>query len=170
MSVPHGAPVQLPPAALQALRDTALTAPGGEQRLRDAGFAAGSALYEALDARTRAETGAGIAQIPLDAFVPRTSVFLMESGWGAIALAGGADVGVVAVEAAPWTEAELAAPAVAPACHLSTGLLAGFFGRLASAPLAVLETECRAAGAARCRFLIGSPTAMRRQWELARGR
>ena len=43
-----------------------------------------------------------------------------------------------------------------PSCHVGTGLLAGFFGRVADAPLSVLEVECRSAGANRCRFLIGS--------------
>jgi hypothetical protein len=35
-------------------------------------------------------------------------------------------------------------------------MLAGFFGSMADAPLAVLEVECRAAGGDRCRFLLGS--------------
>ena len=39
---------------------------------------------------------------------------------------------------------------------LHVGLFAGFFGRLANAPIAVLEVQCRSADDARCRFLLGS--------------
>ena len=44
-----------------------------------------------------------------------------------------------------------------PGCHLSTGMFADFFGRIADAQIAVLEVECRSMGDARCRFLAGSP-------------
>ena len=33
-----------------------------------------------------------------------------------------------------------------PACHLTTGMFADLFGRVAGAPVAVLEVECRSAG------------------------
>ena len=36
------------------------------------------------------------------------------------------------------------------------GLLADFFERVADAPLACYEVECRSNGASRCRFLLGS--------------
>jgi hypothetical protein len=39
-------------------------------------------------------------------------------------------------------------------------MFADLFGRLAGAPVAVLEVECRSAGQDRCRFLIGSPEVM----------
>jgi hypothetical protein len=39
-------------------------------------------------------------------------------------------------------------------------MFADFFGRIADHPLAVLEVECRSAGAPRCRFLIGNAEVM----------
>jgi hypothetical protein len=39
-------------------------------------------------------------------------------------------------------------------------MFADFFGRIADAPLAVLEVECRSAGAKRCRFLVGNADVM----------
>ena len=47
-----------------------------------------------------------------------------------------------------------------PSCHLTTGMFADLFGRVAGAPVAVLEVECRSTGAPRCRFLVGSPAVM----------
>jgi hypothetical protein len=45
--------VTLPVGALAALRGAVLAAPDGQLRLRDAGFAAGGALYEAFAERAR---------------------------------------------------------------------------------------------------------------------
>ncbi|MEO7096202.1 MAG: V4R domain-containing protein, partial [Polyangiales bacterium] len=45
-------------------------------------------------------------------------------------------------------------------CHFSSGMFSDFFGRLSDAPLAVMEVECRSAGAERCRFLLGSAEVM----------
>jgi hypothetical protein len=39
-------------------------------------------------------------------------------------------------------------------------MFADFFGRVADAPLAVMEVECRSAGGERCRFLLGSTDVM----------
>jgi hypothetical protein len=39
-------------------------------------------------------------------------------------------------------------------------MFADFFGRIADAPLAVLEVECRSMGAHRCRFLVGNAEVM----------
>jgi hypothetical protein len=42
---------------------------------------------------------------------------------------------------------------------------------VAEQPLAVMEVECRAAGAPRCRFLLGSADVMQQVWEgMADGR
>jgi hypothetical protein len=52
-----------------------------------------------------------------------------------------------------------------PCCNLSAGMLADFFGRVADAPLAVMEVECRSTGAERCRFLLGSAEVMQAVYE-----
>jgi hypothetical protein len=44
-------------------------------------------------------------------------------------------------------------------------MFADFFGRVADAPLAVMEVECRSAGAERCRFLLGSTEVMQQVYE-----
>ena len=44
-------------------------------------------------------------------------------------------------------------------------MFADFFGRVAGAPLAVMEVECRSAGADRCRFLLGSTDVMQAVYE-----
>jgi hypothetical protein len=44
-------------------------------------------------------------------------------------------------------------------------MFADFFGRIADHPVAVLEVECRSAGDARCRFLIGSADVMGQVYE-----
>jgi hypothetical protein len=49
-------------------------------------------------------------------------------------------------------------------------MFADFFGRVADAPLAVMEVECRSAGSARCRFLLGSADVMTQVYdEMSRG-
>jgi hypothetical protein len=52
-----------------------------------------------------------------------------------------------------------------PGCYLSSGMFADFFGRLAGAPLAVMEVECRSMGSERCRFLLGSSETMQHVYD-----
>ena len=52
-----------------------------------------------------------------------------------------------------------------PGCHLTTGLFADFFGRLAGSPLAAMEVECRSMGAERCRFLLASAEVMQHVYD-----
>ena len=69
-----------------------------------------------------------------------------------------------------WGEADPGSALGHPGCHLSTGMLADFFGRIADHTLAVLEVECRSAGAPRCRFLIGNAEVMEHVYdEMGRG-
>jgi hypothetical protein len=44
-------------------------------------------------------------------------------------------------------------------------VIADFFSRLAGAPLAVMEVECRSMGGERCRFLIGAGETMQRVYD-----
>jgi hypothetical protein len=49
-------------------------------------------------------------------------------------------------------------------------MFADFFGRVADAPLAVMEVECRSSGSDRCRFLLGSTEVMTQVYdEMSRG-
>lgn len=47
-------------------------------------------------------------------------------------------------------------------CPFSTGLLGGLLSEAAGEPMAVLEVECAADGAARCRFLAGAEARLSR--------
>jgi hypothetical protein len=162
--------VTLPVGALAALRGAVLAAPDGQLRLRDAGFAAGGALYEAFAERARRRTGREPVALPLPDFAAELGAFFREQGWGALDAAAEPDAETVALAAADWAEAdaEPETPAAYPACHFSTGMFAGFLARVAGRPLAVLETRCRAAGDERCEFVVGSPPVMDRLWERIR--
>lgn len=49
-----------------------------------------------------------------------------------------------------------------PGCPFSTGLLGGLLSKAAGEPMAVLEVECAADGAAGCRFLAGAEARLTR--------
>ena len=119
--------------------------------IRDAGYYAGQALYDAFSAWL-AERGETPAESLEDArFTLLVTDFFSEFGWGQMQFTSISDA-VIAIDSTDWGEAE----GQGAGCYVSTGLFAGFFGRLASAPIAVLEVECRSAGDDRCRFLLGS--------------
>ena len=86
-----------------------------------------------------------------DRFTSLASAFFEAVGWGQVHFTTLSDA-VLALDTYDWAEAE----GEGSNCHVSTGLFAGFFGRLANAPIAVLEVQCRSADDSRCRFLLGS--------------
>lgn len=119
--------------------------------VRDAGYHAGAAMYDRFSAWLSARGEYGPESLEDERFGALVSEFFAACGWGELKITtlSGA---VVAIDAAQWCEAD----GGAGGCLVSTGLLSGFFGCLAGAPIAVLEVECRAAGEERCRFLLGS--------------
>ena len=160
--------VALPAASLAPLR-AAVTRDGGDPApLQEAGFAAGEALYETFNRWLAARGRPPAEALDLDAAQGEASTFFREAGWGELRCEplGAA----VAVDSADWREADAAARLDQPGCVFSTGMHAGFFGRLADAPLAALEVECRSTGAARCRFLLGGVAVLEEVYEeMARG-
>jgi predicted hydrocarbon binding protein len=164
-------PVAMPPAVLRALRAAALAADGGEARLRDAGFDAGRALYDDFSAWSADRAGRDPAHASLSAFGEALGAYAAAHGWGALALEpdAGDTGGLPTLRAAAWFEVEPARDAPYPACQFTTGLLAGFLGRLAGQPLAVLEVACASCGADACRFAIGSEAALGRLYEARYG-
>jgi hypothetical protein len=162
----------LPAAALHALRAAVLATPDGELRLRDAGFAAGGALFESFDESTRERAGVDAGALPLGDFLQALSASFAEQGWGALHVTADDAADTITLAGDDWAEAaaERDGAAAYPTCHFSTGMFAGFLARVAGRPLAVLEVRCRAAGAPRCEFIAGSPEVMDRLWEaLMRG-
>jgi hypothetical protein len=96
------------------------------------------------------------------------SAFFEDHGWGSLSVNPIA-AGILAVDSPDWVEASPDAGAQYPSCHLSSGLLADFFGRLAGETVAVMEVECRTRGDDRCRFLIGSPEMLATVYERMSG-
>ena len=157
--------VSLPVEFFAGLRQSALAAYGDAtvlpvDAIRDAGYAAGKALYDHF-ATWLAEQGESHPDRLADERFP----WLLEAyfhgiGWGRVELQSLSEA-VMALDVCDWGEA----PRSAGGCLVSTGLFAGFFGRLAGAPVSVLEVESPTASAGRARFLLGSIDVMGYVWE-----
>lgn len=143
------------------MRDTGTAAAG---YLQEAGYAGGQALFDAFR-RWLTGRGKGTPEsLSVDAFQREATEFFRQAGWGSLEL-GALDDTVATLDSSDWGEADPNGGAEMPTCHLSSGMFADFFGRLADAPLAVMEVECRSRGDARCRFLLGSTEVMERIYE-----
>jgi predicted hydrocarbon binding protein len=147
--------VSVPSEFFAALRAAATRTPESVTASRDAGYAAGVALYDSFGAWLHDRGDMAPEMLPLEDFGDRLAAFLSAAGWGRLRVQRISNA-VMALDTEDWAEAGSTANAAGPSCHVGTGLLAGFFGRVAEAPLAVLEVECRSAGASHCRFLVGS--------------
>lgn len=158
-------------SSLATLR-TALLRDGGPDAalyLQEAGYAGGDALWSAFGRwlGERSEIPAEALDVPT--FELRATEFFREAGWGGLRIGALGDV-VATLDSDDWGEATPESAAGLPCCHLSTGMFADLFGRVAGMPVAVMEVECRSAGAPRCRFLVGSPAVMERIYdEMGRG-
>ncbi|MFA6168206.1 MAG: V4R domain-containing protein [Gemmatimonadaceae bacterium] len=148
--------VALPRQSLAALRSALMRDLGGgfATYLQEAGYAGGDAIFtsfrEWLAARGGNAEGVGFAE-----FQGLAAEFFRDTGWGTLEIGTLNDV-VITLDSGDWAEADPTLNVGFPACYYSMGLLADFFGRMAEAPLACYEVECRSNGAARCRFLLGS--------------
>jgi len=143
------------------MRDTGSAAAG---YLQEAGYAGGQALFDAFRGWL-ATRGKGTPEsLSVAAFQREATDFFRNAGWGSLEL-GTIDDAVATLDSADWGEADPTSGAELPTCHVSSGMFADFFGRLADAPLAVMEVECRSRGDQRCRFLLGSTEVMQRIYE-----
>jgi predicted hydrocarbon binding protein len=158
--------VAIPRTALHALRAALVQGdvPEGADALRDAGYAAGEELYSSFSEWLRARGLAEPADLDDATFAREASAYFTEAGWGSLSF-GQQDENIATCDSSDWSEADPTAALDSPGCHLTTGLLAGFLGRLAGEPLAILEVECRSAGDERCRFLVGSAEVMEHLWK-----
>jgi hypothetical protein len=119
--------------------------------VRDAGFHAGQALFDAFTSWL-GERGERTPDTLDDVrFGVLADEFFTELGWGSFRLTSLSD-SVMTLDSDDWGESDIHGTG----CHVTTGMFAGFFGRVADAPIAVLEVECRAGSEGRCRFLLGS--------------
>jgi predicted hydrocarbon binding protein len=158
-------------ASLATLRSALLRDGGPEAAvyLQEAGYAGGDALWIVFKGWLRERTFEPAEALDVRTFEQRVSEFFAEAGWGHISIGSLGDV-VATLDSSDWGEADPNSGMDHPCCHLTTGMFADLFGRVAGAPVAVLEVECRSAGADRCRFLVGSPQVMEQIYdEMGRG-
>src|SRR5919199_3208507 len=150
-------------AALRAalLRDAG---PAAAAYLQEAGYAGGETMFQAFREWLAARQLGAPEELELSAFEERASEFFRDAGWGTLRV-GSLREAVATLDSADWAEADPGAGLDHPACSLTTGMFADFFGRIAEYPLAVLEVECRSAGAHRCRFLVGNAEVMEYVYE-----
>jgi predicted hydrocarbon binding protein len=159
---------------LRALRAATLACisagPAGEadavDALREAGFVGGAAVYEAFE-QWVAETGAPVSapDLEIEDFGDRVAHYFRDAGWGWVAFDSSSEESVASISMDDCWEADRSAGGSSPSCHITTGMLASFFGKLAGYPVAVMETECRSAHGERCRFLLGNAEVMAFKWE-----
>ena len=148
----------LPHAALATLRAALIRDAGAAAAgyLQEAGYAGGPALFEAFRGWLADRRLPAPESLALSDFDARASEFFTEIGWGTLTV-GALGEAVATLDSTDWAEADPSSGLDQPGCHVSAGMIADFFGRVADAPLAVMEVECRSTGAERCRFLLGNP-------------
>ncbi len=143
------------------LRDTGEAAAG---YLQEAGYAGGAALFGAFHGWLSARGAPDPESLSVGNFQTYATQFFREAGWGSLAVGDLHDT-VATLDSEDWGEASPEAGLDHPYCYLSSGMFADFFGRIAGAPLAVMEVECRSTGAQRCRFLLGSTEVLQQVYE-----
>jgi len=159
--------LNLSPKALRVLRASLERDHGlpAAAYLQEAGFAAGEDTFAAFEAWLKKTHGIATAG-DLDATYLEevVSEFFAEHGWGTLKLTQ-VSPAVLALDSADWAEANPEKGAQYPCCHVSSGLLADFLGRLAGQTVAAMEVECRTRGDDGCRFLVGSPETLAAVYE-----
>ncbi len=155
--------LRFPPGFLASLhRSLSYAGPPAQAAtlLRQAGCEAADGFLNAFeDFLTQQQRETSLHELPQEHFWEQLSAFFSAQGWGALRWEP-VHPGIAALDSTNWVEAEEPEGQVHPLCHLTTGLLAGMLSHVAGEDVAVLETECRAQGDRRCRFLFGSPVAL----------
>jgi uncharacterized protein len=151
--------VSVPAEFFVGLRQVTVGSLSPVDAVRDAGHAAGEALFDHFAGWLEERGEAHPHALPDERFRWLLELYFHELGWGRIGLRQLSDA-VMVVETTDWIEA-----ADATGCLVSTGLFAGFFGRLAGSPIGVLEVDVEQAGRGRSRFLLGSMDVLDYVWE-----
>lgn len=143
--------------------------PSGEadavDALREAGYAGGQAVYEAFEQWLREMESSVAPDLTLDEFGERAAEYFRAAGWGLVEFDSRHDDGIATMTIADCWEVDSSAAEGAPSCHVTTGMLAAFFGQLAGYPVSVMETECCSTGAERCSFMLGNSDVIAFKWE-----
>jgi predicted hydrocarbon binding protein len=151
--------------AVASLRDALLrdVGPDAAGYLQQAGYAGGDAVHAAFTNWLAAAGHPAPEALDVAGFARLASEFFTDLGWGRFSFSSGTPVATI--DSPDWVEANGMSGMEQPCCHVGTGLLAAFFGRVGDQPLAVMEVECRSTGATQCRFLLGSADTMQEVWE-----
>ncbi|HYN82966.1 MAG TPA: V4R domain-containing protein [Gemmatimonadaceae bacterium] len=143
--------------------------PSGEtdavDALREAGYAGGGTVYEAFEQWLLELESSAAPDLTLDEFGERAAEYFRAAGWGLVEFDSRHDDGIATLTIADCWEVDSSSTAPALSCHVTTGMLAAFFGRLAGYPVSVMETECSSTGAERCSFILGNSHVMTFKWE-----
>lgn len=146
--------VAMPREVLHLLLE--LPGEGDMETLRAAGDAGGSALLDAFAYWSNAEGTQDLAALPVEEFRRGAAEFLHSCGWGEVSLFTRSDTLLEVSIGECWETRRQDGDLTG--CHLTTGLLHGFFAALAGYELGVMELECAGLGSGgECRFVIGTP-------------
>jgi predicted hydrocarbon binding protein len=157
--------IALPAAALATMRRSISTELGEDSAarvLRTAGNDAGDAFFQILSSDA---SGRPISDVDAASFWRRFAQLFSTRGWGSLQHS---DVhpGIALLSAADWAESDNTSNEGLPSCYFTTGLLANVLGKVANGDVAVMEVECRSRGDAQCKFLFGSPEALRSVYDM----
>lgn len=158
--------IALSRSSLAALRAALIrdTGPAAAAYLQEAGYAGGEILFESFRSWLATRTEASPEELAVEQFEQMATEYFRDAGWGSLKV-GSLNDAVATLDSTDWGEADPNSGLDYPACHLTTGMFADFFGRIADTPLAVLEVECRSMGSPRCRFLVGNAEVMEHVYE-----
>lgn len=146
--------VAMPREVLHLLLD--LPGEADMETLRAVGDAGGGALLDAFARWSADGQAVDLADLPVDAFQQRAAEFFDWCGLGAASVSTRSDSLIEVTLGECWETARQHAEQTG--CHLTTGLLHGFFAALAGYELGVMELECAGLGSGgTCRFVIGTP-------------
>ena len=123
--------------------------------LRERGRDAGSALAERL--LSTQDEATSTRALPTSVFWKRVGDLFLARGWGSLVLGPGGN-GVGELRSTDWIEAERGDPNAS--CEFTAGVIEGLLRAVSGSRIEVREAECRAAGAAACRFHFGSRAAL----------
>lgn len=158
--------VTMPVEAMLELRRELTDAIGDAEtirRLERAGVAAGRSLARRLaqgEGQADDDGAGALRSMAAADFWKRLSDLLSSRGWGRLEYARGAGVGELLSD--DWIEADGEVPGSGPRCHFGAGMIGGLLAAASGRDVAVVELECRASGAERCRFAFGAPAAVDR--------
>lgn len=146
--------VSMPREVLQLLME--LPGESDMETLRAAGDAGGAALLQSFTYWAADHSISDLSDLPVEEFRRLAADFFTWCGWGETSVSTGSDSRIEVSIAPCWESRHREASG--SGCHLTTGLLHGFFAALAGYELGVMELECAALGSGgACRFVVGTP-------------